>query len=431
MAAGARTVLIIEGNSAQLQQLERMLHGAKFQTLSARRALEGLDIARQMRLDLILTAIDLPDLSGRELATTLRADERFKHVPIVALLDTVSDEGRSLNLAAGLDGFIQRPINPASLPIFLEFYLSGGRDTPDDHRLVDAARQEYLQNVVSRLEERIRELEQKNEELRHLDGMKDSFIQLTAHELRTPLTLVTGYLRLLEDDPRIRQLAGRDEDFHTVFGGMVHSMNRMQSIVEEILITSRIMTSKITLNVSVIHPAEVLQRALAEYSAALKDRQITVHVNQVDIPATMYADGDLLYLTFANLLSNAIKYTPDRRDIYITAGQEGQSLRLSVRDTGIGIDPAQQERIFQRMQLTRDIGLHGTSKVAFGGGGLGLGLAICHGIIEAHGGRIMVHSPGHDPHTLPGSEFVVLLPLVAVSTRSTATLKRLAARTSG
>lgn len=424
-----RTILIIEGNSTLLQQLERLLDMAGYQTRTARRALDGLDIARKHVVDMILTSIDLPDLSGRELATTLRADSRFQKIPIVALTDHDTPEQREMNLAAGINGFIQRPINVDALPIYIEFYLSGGQDAPEDDSRIDAARERYLHDVVGRLEARIRELERKNSDLERLDQMKDSFIQLTAHELRTPLTLVTGYIRLLEDYPQVRRLMAADAEFQTLFGGLSESLDRMQNVIEEILITSRIMTSKIELNLTNVQPASIVQRVLNEFGFALIERELTVHFNGIEWPERIHADADLLHITIANLISNAIKYTPNRGHIYIRAHHNDQVMMFSVKDTGIGIDRSQQQKIFERIHIGGDVGLHGTSKTAFGGGGLGLGLAICKGIVEAHGGKIQVESPGHDRVLCPGSEFSVFLPITVQSTRGTAVLKRLAART--
>jgi signal transduction histidine kinase len=91
----------------------------------------------------------------------------------------------------------------------------------------------------------------------------------------------------------------------------------------------------------------------------------------------------------------------------------GTSVHISVQDTGIGIDPSDQKNIFERFYTANDTQLHSTSKTAFRGGGLGLGLSITRGIIEAHGGRIWVESAGRDERKLPGSTFFIELPLQA------------------
>ena len=87
------------------------------------------------------------------------------------------------------------------------------------------------------------------------------------------------------------------------------------------------------------------------------------------------------------------------------------NVELVVEDSGIGIDPEEHNLIFEQFYVTGDVQLHSTSKTSFKGGGLGLGLAIAKGVVEAHGGKIWVESKGRDEVAMPGSQFHVLLPL--------------------
>jgi signal transduction histidine kinase len=86
-------------------------------------------------------------------------------------------------------------------------------------------------------------------------------------------------------------------------------------------------------------------------------------------------------------------------------------VEISIRDTGIGIDPASQYLIFEKFNQTGDVVLSSPNRLKFKNGGLGLGLCIARGIVEAHGGRIWVESPGHDEEKFPGSTFYVCLPV--------------------
>ncbi|NUN93322.1 MAG: hybrid sensor histidine kinase/response regulator, partial [Verrucomicrobiae bacterium] len=94
---------------------------------------------------------------------------------------------RDMTMAAGVTGYLTKPLDIEALPGQVEFYLNGGRDQVDAQAMAQAQTR-YTQEVVNRLESRIRDLEDINNQLRRLDKMKDTFIQLTAHELRTPLT---------------------------------------------------------------------------------------------------------------------------------------------------------------------------------------------------------------------------------------------------
>ncbi len=410
-----RTILYIEDDPASRRLVERTLTFAGFGVLIAERGLQGIDLARQHHPDLILTDINLPDLSGQEVASALRQEEQFDHTPIVAL--TAQGHGTAdweMAFAAGINGYITKPLDVEALAEQVEFYLKGGKDFIDEEKL-SAGRQKHSRQITSRLEQRIRELEKVNSELLQLDRMKDTFIQLTAHELRTPLTLVFGYTRLLEDQRAFQTMLAQNPDMDMLMKGLTESVERLQAIIDEIVTISRIMTNRIELTISPVNFGLLVNKAVKSYLRALNDRSLRLHFEPNQFPTDLRGDMELLYLVLLNLISNAIKYTPDGGDIYLSARYDTTQLQFSVRDTGIGIDREAQKRIFDRFHSTSDVMLHSTSKTAFGGGGLGLGLPICKGIVEAHGGTIRVESAGYDPVKRPGSEFMISLPMIAVS----------------
>lgn len=408
-----KTILYIEDDPASRLLVERTLRFAGYRVLVAERGLLGIDIARRELPDLILTDINLPDLSGREITTMLRSDTRFRSTPIVALTAQVLRDQREMAMAAGLNGYLTKPLDVIALPDQIAFYLGGGQDAIDQKALADAHTR-YTQEVVQRLESRVRELEHMNEELRRLDRMKDTFIQVTAHELRTPLTLIYGYSRLMEDNPQLKSLMQQDPNTRMLVDGMGHAINRMQGIINEILTISRIITNRIDLSLGPTNLADIVQRVLIGYADALKQRQITVKYERSQWPERILADWELMELVLRNLLSNAIKYTPDKGNITLTSQiTNGDTLRFSVRDTGIGIAADDLNSIFERFSAGNDPILHSTSKTAFRGGGIGLGLAVSKGIVEAHGGRIWAESSGFNPETCPGSEIIVVIPLTA------------------
>jgi signal transduction histidine kinase len=410
-----QTILYIEDDPASRRLVERTLAFAGYQVLVAERGLEGVDMARRHQPDLILTDINLPDLSGQEIASTLRREDRFASVPIVAL--TAQGQGSldwEMALAAGINGYLTKPLDVEALADQLEYYLKGGQDEIEPERLA-AAQMKYTQSVVSRLEARIRDLERVNNELMELDKMKDTFIQLTAHELRTPLTLVFGYTRLLEDNPVLRSMMQVDPDTGILIEGLSESVERLQALIDEIVTISRIMTNRIELSISVVNTGMVAWKAIKHYTRALQERSIALSFELSEWPTDLRGDTELLYVVFTNLISNAIKYTPDGGAIRLQAHYDDDQLRFSVRDTGIGVDRAMHKQIFERFYTAANVMLHSTSKTAFGGGGLGLGLPICKGIVEAHGGQIWVESDGYDPQGCPGSEFFVVLPMATAN----------------
>ncbi len=134
-----------------------------------------------------------------------------------------------------------------------------------------------------------------------------------------------------------------------------------------------------------------------------------------DMSALPPVPGDANYLrkALSNLVDNAVKYTPDGGMISIEATVEFDTMHIIVSDTGIGINQADQERIFDKFYVLEDSAYHSTNQSSFMGGGMGLGLTVTHGIIRAHGGRIWVDSEGQDMERLPGSRFHIMLPMTA------------------
>jgi signal transduction histidine kinase len=406
------TILYIEDDEASRMLVQRILTYAGYKVLIASRALEGIDLAKSYKPDLILTDINLPDLSGREITVRLRADPRLANVPIVALTAQSHDMERDKTFVAGVSGYITKPVDVTTLTDKIEVYLRGQRDKIDAEAM-QAAQKAYNQELVERLEVNVRELENSNRDLRRVDRIKDDFIQLTAHELRTPLTTVYGYCRLMQTTPAIQALVAQDPDVNACMQGLVDSVERLHLVINEIITISRIASGRIDLKLATMNIADLLKRVINGYTPVSDQRKHTLIYDPTTWPQEFYGDVALLELALSNILGNAIKYTPDGGTITVNVVMQDNNLKVSIKDTGIGIDPKDQAYIFDRFYTAGDTQLHSTSKTAFRGGGLGLGLAICRGIIEAHGGKISVESEGRDEQKLPGSTFWIELPFQA------------------
>ncbi|NLX09430.1 MAG: hybrid sensor histidine kinase/response regulator [Chloroflexi bacterium] len=404
------TILYIEDDKASQILIQRVLTHAGYHVLIADRALDGIDLAHKHRPDLILTDINLPDMSGREITVRLRSDPRLASVPIVAITSYSHTFERDKTFAAGVSGYITKPVDVSSLLKKIEEYLHGTQDKVNEDALTNA-QQAYKYELVERLEANVRALEVSNRNLRRLDQIKEDFIQLTAHELRTPLTTVYGYSRLIQTSGPVRKLMEENEEAAACLGGLIDSIERLNVVISEIITVSRIASGRLDLKLGPTNLADVMDRALKGYAQVIAQRSLVVSFEPADWPPPFYADMALLELALSNILGNAIKYTPDGGTIKLRARVKDGRAHLSMQDSGIGIDPEDQKHIFERFYTAGDTQLHSTSKTAFRGGGLGLGLAICRGVVEAHGGKIWVESKGCDEKTMPGSIFHIELPL--------------------
>ncbi|HAE60211.1 MAG TPA: hypothetical protein DCG54_12090 [Anaerolineae bacterium] len=263
--------------------------------------------------------------------------------------------------------------------------------------------------MTANLQQRTFELERANQTLAQMDKTKSSFIQVAAHELRTPLTLLSGYTQLLDNK------AKNNPDLQTISKGLLEGSVRMQEVVNSMLDISRIDSKMLKALPDKASLASILQRVEKTFQAAWDERKLKFVTAGISELPLIYADPDLLYKLLYHLVMNAIKYTPDGGTITLRGEviEDDHEISLTVEDTGIGIDLEHQHLIFEKFYQTGEVQLHSSGRTKFKGGGPGLGLAIARGIVEAHGGRIWVESPGYNEETLPGSCFYVRLPLEA------------------
>jgi signal transduction histidine kinase len=421
-------ILYIDDDPFNRSLVNRLLTSYDFEVIEAETGLEGLKIARKDPPHLILMDINMPGLDGHETATRMRSIPLLERIPIIAITARSARGERELALAAGCDGYITKPSDVDNFPHKIIAYLDGHRDT-----ISSDERQRYLghysHKLVERLEAKIIELEDANSRLQKIDKIKSDFVTMAAHELRTPLTLVYGYARLLQ------LVTLEQEQAKLVEGGVAdlasriyQSVQRLSEVINDILNISLIEANEMHLQQMSVELAEVISIALQELDPAKNDRQLNISIEALETLPRVIGDQERLRQAFWNVLSNAIKYTPDGSSIWIKGWlnnfapaeaelpispccNQQEGVIILVKDSGIGLDRLEQQEIFKQFYTVGDTSYHSSSKTAFGGGGIGLGLPITRGIIEAHGGQIWAESEGRDPINYPGSRFYVFLPL--------------------
>ncbi len=272
---------------------------------------------------------------------------------------------------------------------------------------------EKLEQMVA---ERTEELNRAYENLEQLDKTKSDFIDVAAHELRTPLTVIKGYTQILRTNAAVQA----EESLERVIEGILAGSDRMHEIVNSMLDVAKIDSQALKMVKEFNKLHDIIQRVHIGFMTSLRDRDLTLTIADVEALPPVLSDADLIYKVFYQLITNAIKYTPDGGRItiqgrdYIDANGEPM-VEVAIIDTGIGIDPEQQELIFEKFYQTGELEFHSSGKTKFKGGGPGLGLAIARGIMLAHGGDITVESEGCDEEVCPGSSFYVRLPVGAES----------------
>jgi signal transduction histidine kinase/CheY-like chemotaxis protein len=240
--------------------------------------------------------------------------------------------------------------------------------------------------------------QQARADLETASRLKDEFLMTISHELRTPLNTIHGWVRMLRTGAVPEKQEARALE-------IIERNTRAQTrIVEDLLDVSRIITGKLQLHVRHVDLRGVVQAGIESIRPAAAAKAIEVDMRIGDGPFLVTGDADRLQQVVWNFLSNALKFTPTRGRVTVTLETRENAVRLSVADSGIGIDREFLPFVFDRFR-------QGDTGTARAHGGLGLGLAIARNLVELHGGTVEVDSPGLNQ----GTTFTVQLPSVEPS----------------
>ena len=236
-------------------------------------------------------------------------------------------------------------------------------------------------------------------ELHRLETVRREFVANASHELKTPITAIRGLVETLIDDKELDY--SRRERF---LCKIKEQSLRLSSIVTDLLTLSRLESESNEMRRVAVDLREVILATAKTFAAMAEDRGIAMETQVPNASVEVLGDEEALCQVVSNLLDNAIKYTPEGGRVWVRLYLQGADAVIEVQDTGVGIEPKDRERIFERFYRvdkarSRELG------------GTGLGLSIVKHIAISHGGRVTVDStPGM------GSTFRVFLPLAPAST---------------
>jgi len=235
------------------------------------------------------------------------------------------------------------------------------------------------------------------EEVRRADRAKSEFVSFVAHELRTPMTSIRGYAELLAKET-VGPLMPQQREFVST---IISNAERMQVLVSDLRDISRIELGQLNLEIQQVRLEEALESALEATRGQIEARSQRLTVNVPERLPPVHADPARLTQILINLLSNAYKYTPEGGSIHVGAWLQNGYVHCAVSDTGIGISPEDQKRLFTKFFRADDPAVREMP-------GTGLGLCIVKSLVELQGGEIEVESePGK------GTTFRFTLPSAA------------------
>ena len=232
---------------------------------------------------------------------------------------------------------------------------------------------ETLNNMVDKLGEDI-------EKLKKLERVRSEFLGNVSHELRTPIFAIQGMLETL--------LSGALDDKEvnrTFVQRALHNTQRLNALLGDLIEISRIESGEMKLSFRYFSVNEFLDQLMSELQPLAQQKRITLSLDAPASTVDVLGDKERLKQAMVNLIDNAIKYTNPQGLVNVSCVQTNNTVRISVRDTGVGISVEHLLRIFERFYRV-------DKERSREGGGTGLGLAIVKHIIEAHGSKVDVQS---------------------------------------
>lgn len=382
-------ILIVDDNPANLNILQRRLTNHGYETLTASDGEEALALAKEKQPDLILLDVMMPKIDGIEVCRRLKGDPSLPFMPIILVTAKADPQDVVAGLEAGAEEYLTKPVEHTALVARVKSMLriKALHDTTQEQATRLQAQAVLLAELNQSLEVRVAEQVQALHQSEKLSALGELLASI-AHELNNPLSVVVGQAIMLKEtatDPHIADRATK----------VANAAYRCARIVKTFLAMARQQPAES----KVINLNDIIAKALEVTGYALRAADIDVSLQLAPDLPPVQADADQLSQVLTNLIVNAqhaLENIEGPRELRLSSAFSAQHKQVvvKVKDNGPGIPPEIRSRIFEPLFTTKAIGT-----------GTGIGLAVCHRIIEAHGGTIEVESTEDR-----GATFVMRLP---------------------
>lgn len=318
-------------------------------------------------INLIISDMNMPVMNGLDLMKEVRKLDADIPIIILTVNNEISVAVEAMN--CGANGYVLKDGNILTT-IF----------TSVEKGLEEYALKKKNFQLMADLAQKNKELEKSNQELLKLNQLKNKFLGIAAHDLRNPLTSIRGLSELLVNET-FGPLTPEQEEYIRI----IHTAsNDMLMLVNDLLDVSVIEGGNLELKLKRGSLTKLLEDRIKLSKVIAEKKEIVIHKNFPELPDIMF-DANRIAQAFDNFAGNAIKFSPRGANIYVTAKQEGDKIKVSVRDEGPGLSLEDQSRLFSEFQRLSPQPTDGERST-------GLGLAIVKKIIEAHHGTLEVQS---------------------------------------
>jgi signal transduction histidine kinase len=402
-------ILLVDDQPGRLLTYRAILEPLGERLVEASSGTEALQRLMDEEFAVILLDVNMPGMDGFETASLIHQHPRFERTPIIFVTAVnVTDMDRLRGYKLGAVDYVMVPIIPEILRgkvLVLAELFRKRRELQLANRALQVEKARELERLNASLRQANAELAARNmdlrneigeralaeERLRDADRRKDEFLATLAHELRNPLAPLLNALNIRRlSDP------GMDDPLQAT---MERQLALLVRLIDDLLDVARITRGKLVLRKHPTTLEEILHSAIETATPLIEHGHHPLQLQLPSQPVPLLADGARLSQVFANLLNNAAKYSDPGSEIVLLASAVDDMLEVQVRDHGIGLDPGQQQQIFELFTQA-------DNAIERARGGLGIGLTLVRHLVEMHGGEVWVRSEGLGH----GSEFRVRLP---------------------
>lgn len=382
-------ILIVDDLKANLVALEALLRRPDLEIFQAKSGKEALEFLTQHGFALALIDVQMPGMSGFELAEFMRGTKKTKNIPIIFVTATAGAQSFSFKgYESGAVDFLLKPLDPyavrGKVNIFVELFRQ---------KNMMKYQLDTITDLLAAVSHAKKEAELANE-------AKSQFLTNMSHEIRTPLSAILGYSELLADPEQNRS------DVLTCSSGIQRNIAHLTKLVDEILDISKIEAGKFDVEMDTFLLLPELGEIFnsLQVQAVAKGLKFNISFDS-DMPDTIRSNPMRLRQILLNIIGNALKFTDEGHVSIAVAtvpnlqlGDGFHLLQFSVNDSGCGLTPEQQDRLFKPFTQA-------DSSVTRKYGGTGLGLVLARRLAQALGGDVVINHS----HAARGSSFVVTL----------------------
>lgn len=409
-------ILVVDDSPAICKSITEALSGQNYETVEAHDGVAAIAAAKRQQFHVATLDVEMPRMPGTDVLRILKALDPDLFVIMVSGQSSVEIALHAIR--QGAYDYVTKPFSPEEVTLSVQRALRQRSLVLENRQLIDDLKS-LNQNLEDLVHQRTKELENAHaklltshaaleeayKKLADLDSLKAKFITVTSHELRTPLTTIRGYASWLASGSR------SPEQQALALNSMEKSIDRLISIVSDITDISKLREKRLLLQKEPSDITKIIGMVSYETRPFLDVRRQTLETKiPPQLPAVL-ADRVRVHQVLSHLVLNAIRFTPDEGKISIAATPDSKDgfVKVSVSDTGIGIEQDQLKKVFDEFYEVAPQHHHHSGTFEFQSGGLGLGLSVVKGIIDEHGGRIWAESK--KSLGIPGSAFHFLLPV--------------------